>query len=155
MEGDVVGRVMDLLHSDANFVNVIQDQDWGTWHERAGEMNVPDAANLDKLFETILEELQEPYKDGGSLQDIKLVEENEMPGTDMFYLATAERTEAFAAGSVVRGSVVRDEEYPDREVEVNNSKTHRVFVKLAGGNAVTGVFQKEYKQSSSKQQPQT
>ena len=38
-----------------------------------GEMNVPDAANLDKLFETILEELQEPYKDGGSLQDIKLV----------------------------------------------------------------------------------
>jgi len=99
MEGDVVGRVMDLLHSDANFVNVIQDQDWGTWHERAGEMNVPDAANLDKLFETILEELQEPYKDN------RQVEENEMPGTDMFYLATAERTEAFAAGSVVRGSV--------------------------------------------------
>ncbi|CAE7482423.1 emb-5 [Symbiodinium sp. KB8] len=144
MEGDLVGRVMDLLRSDANFVNVIQDQDWSTWHERAGEMNVPDSANLDKLFETILEELQEPYKDN------RQVEENEMPGTELFYLALAERTEAFAAGSVVRGSVTRDEEYPDREVEANNSKTHRVHVRLAGGNAVNGVFQKEYKQSNSK-----
>ena len=33
------------------------------WPERAGEANYPECADLDKLYDRIIAELQDPFKD--------------------------------------------------------------------------------------------
>ncbi|CAJ1461907.1 unnamed protein product [Effrenium voratum] len=138
---DAVGRVMRLLQRDASFQGVIQDRDWSNWPAMAGEPQYPDSANLDTLFEMIVQELQEPYKD---LRQIH----SELSSSELFYLALTESAEEFKSGCIVRGTVQRDEEYPDKDQEKeDDDRGHyvpKVMVRLASGTSVLGSFQKAY-----------
>ncbi|CAJ1336900.1 unnamed protein product [Effrenium voratum] len=137
----VRSRVMRLLQRDASFQGVIQDRDWSNWPAMAGEPQYPDSANLDTLFEMIVQELQEPYKD---LRQIH----SELSSSELFYLALTESAEEFKSGCIVRGTVQRDEEYPDKDQEKeDDDKGHyvpKVMVRLASGTSVLGSFQKAY-----------
>eukprot|EP00438_Fugacium_kawagutii_P035051 Skav224290 [mRNA] locus=scaffold2838:109966:114186:- [translate_table: standard] len=96
---DSVARVIRLLAEDKTFMNVIKECDWSNWAVNAGEPNLPDCADLDVLFDRISDELQNPYKD---LREVF----QEIPDTELFYLATSESSDEFTIGSVVRGNVL-------------------------------------------------
>ncbi|CAK9066173.1 Transcription elongation factor SPT6, partial [Durusdinium trenchii] len=96
---DVARRVIRLMREDPNFQTVLQDHDWSTWPARAGEPNYPECADIDQLFDRVLGELLEPYKD---LRPVFA----DLEGEQLFYLAMGENSGEFKAGCIVRANVL-------------------------------------------------
>eukprot|EP00931_Biecheleriopsis_adriatica_P115117 TRINITY_DN90956_c0_g1_i1.p1 TRINITY_DN90956_c0_g1~~TRINITY_DN90956_c0_g1_i1.p1 ORF type:complete len:1956 (+),score=491.78 TRINITY_DN90956_c0_g1_i1:121-5988(+) len=141
--GDVVARVMRRWEADPNFEAILQETDWDDWQERAGVDSVPACANPDKLFDLILQELREPFKDCRT-------EYEDVPYSDLMYMALAESNEELKTGCIIRAKVRSDEEYPDKDTEkvVEEGKLPKVKVRVVP-SMVSGFFVKTYKDGHS------
>lgn len=143
--GDVVARTLRIFKRNPDIENIIRDRDWDDWASTVGDL--ADCAQIDVLYDLILDELRDPYQDTRQPPD-------ELSAKDMFYLSYTDSAEDLAPGCVVSAIVSEDSMHEAaRKKQVEEGKLDeaipsvRVQVVPCGAN---GVFHKSYKVGDAK-----
>eukprot|EP00930_Biecheleria_cincta_P033868 TRINITY_DN23440_c0_g1_i1.p1 TRINITY_DN23440_c0_g1~~TRINITY_DN23440_c0_g1_i1.p1 ORF type:complete len:2025 (+),score=362.66 TRINITY_DN23440_c0_g1_i1:63-6137(+) len=143
--GDVVARTLRIMQRNPDFESTIQERDWSNW---AGKLeNLAACADIDQLFELILDELRDPYMD--MRQHLQ-----EFSESDLFYFAYADSSQDLSAGCLVQATVIEDSMHVDakaKNIERDDGQEKeprvRVVVVPCGAN---GIFNKAYKVGDAK-----